>query len=145
MNLTHCFNIFFREAIEAFTGVLPFAYVASSCRCPPTHPKINVAQPAKCLKNKDGDVDTVSRLADTAHPIEFATDADPQSFWLSEITNSVTIDINLSYSGLQVIYVFSSFPNTEAPMKHDCTTSHTNISWSFLCQSKTTYGLPSFS
>ena len=127
--------------------MLPFAYVASSCRCPPTHPKINVAQPAKCLKNKDGDADTVSRLADTAHPIELATDADPHSFWLSEITNgtSVTIDINLSYSGLQVIYVFSSFPNTEALMKHDCTTSHTNISWSFPCQSKTSYGLPSFS
>jgi len=107
---------FFREATEAFTGVLPFAYVASSCRCPPTHPKINVAEPAKCLKNLEGDLDTVSRLADTAHPIEFATDGDTLSFWLSEITNSVTIDINLSYSGLQVMFFFFfSFSNTEAP------------------------------
>lgn len=89
--------------------MLPFAYVASSCRCPPTHPKINVAEPAKCLKNLEGDLDTVSRLADTAHPIEFATDGDTLSFWLSEITNSVTIDINLSYSGLQVMYFFCHF------------------------------------
>ena len=107
----------FREAIEVFTGVLPFAYVASSCRCPPTHPKINVAEPAKCLKNLEGDLDTVSRLADTAHPIEFATDGDTLSFWLSEITNNVTIDINLSYSGLQVIlsyFIFFVFKYSEA-------------------------------
>lgn len=76
--------------------------MASHCRCPPTHPKINVAEPAKCLKNVEGDLDTVSRLKDTAHPIEFATDGDTLSFWLSEITENATIDINLSYTGLQV-------------------------------------------
>ena len=82
--------------------MLPVAYVASNCRCPPTHPKINVAEPAKCLKNVEGDLDTVSRLADTAHPIELATDGDTQSFWLSKITENATISIDLSYSGLQV-------------------------------------------
>ena len=91
-----------REAIEAFTGVLPTVYVASNCRCPPTHPKINVAEPAKCLKNLDGDTDTVSRLNDTAHPTEFATDGDSLSYWLSEITENATIHINLAYAGLQV-------------------------------------------
>ena len=97
------FNTSSREAIEAFTGTLPSAYVASSCRCPPTHPKINVAVPAKCLRNVEGQIDdTVSRFADTAHPVEFATDGDSLSFWLSEITDNATIDINLSYSGLQV-------------------------------------------
>ena len=44
----------------------------------------------------------MSRLADTAHPIEFATDGDTLSFWLSEITENVTIDINLKYTGFQV-------------------------------------------
>ena len=98
------FLYFFREAIELFTGVLPSAYVASNCRCPPTHPKINAAEPAKCLKNLEGNnaTDSVSRLADTAHPIEFATDGDTLSFWLSEITENVTIDINLKYTGFQV-------------------------------------------
>ena len=97
------FLYFFREAIELFTGVLPSAYVASHCRCPPTHPKINAAEPAKCLKNLEGNAtDSVSRLADTAHPIEFATDGDTLSFWLSEITENVTIDINLKYTGFQV-------------------------------------------
>ena len=118
---------FFREAIEAFTGVLPFAYVASSCRCPPTHPKINVAEPAKCLKNLEGDLDTVSRLADTAHPIEFATDGDTLSFWLSEITNSVTIDINLSYSGLQVMYFFCHFQILRLLTSETCMTSQCHL------------------
>lgn len=96
--------LFIREAIEAFTGTLPSAYVASNCRCPPTHPKINVAAPANCLRNVEtGNIeDTVSRLADTAHPIELATDGDTLGFWLSEITEYATVDINLSYSGLQV-------------------------------------------
>ena len=94
-----------REAVEVFTGTLPSVYVASNCRCPPTHPKINVAEPAKCLRNQEGNLDdTVSRLADTAHPIEFATDGDTFSFWLSEIAENATVDINLSYSGLQVGY-----------------------------------------
>ena len=84
--------------------MLPVAYVASNCRCPPTHPKINVAEPAKCLKNLEGDLYTVSRLADTAHPIEFATDGDTQSFWLSKITENATISIDFSYSGLQVCF-----------------------------------------
>ena len=101
---------FIREAIEAFTGTLPSAYVASNCRCPPTHPKINVAAPANCLKNVEGDIDdTVSRLADTAHPIELATDGDTLGFWLSEITEYATVDINLSYSGLQVQGDYSKF------------------------------------
>jgi len=83
--------------------------VASNCRCPPTHPKINVAEPAKCLRNQEGNLDdTVSRLADTAHPIELATDGDTLSFWLSEITENATVDINLSYSGLQVGYFLLS-------------------------------------
>ena len=90
--------------MEAFTGVLSTVYVASNCRCPPTHPEINAAEPAKCLKNLDGDTETLSRLKDTAHPIELATDGDTLSFWLSEITENATIHINLAYTGLQVCW-----------------------------------------
>ena len=45
----------------------------------------------------------MSRLADTAHPVELATDGDTLSFWLSELTENATIDIELSYSRLQVL------------------------------------------
>ena len=45
----------------------------------------------------------MSRLADTAHPIELATDGDTLGFWLSELTENATIDIELSYLRLQVL------------------------------------------
>ena len=94
---------FLREVVEAFTGTLPPAYVASSCRCPPTHPEIMITAPARCRRNVEGNLDdTVPRLADTAHPIELATDGDTLGFWLSELTENATIDINLSYMRLQV-------------------------------------------
>ena len=44
----------------------------------------------------------VSRLADTAHPVEFATDGDSWSYWLSKSTDQVTIDIDLLYGQIQV-------------------------------------------
>ena len=99
---------FLREVIEAFTGVLPPEYVASQCRCPPTHPKIYpggpTSAPPRCLRNVEGSLDdAVSRLADTAHPVELATDGDTLGFWLSELTENATIDIELSYSRLQVL------------------------------------------
>ena len=45
----------------------------------------------------------MSRLADTAHPVQLATDGDTLGFWLSELTENATIDIELSYSRLQVL------------------------------------------
>ena len=45
----------------------------------------------------------MSRLADTAHPVELATDGDVVGFWLSELTENATIDIELSYLRLQVV------------------------------------------
>lgn len=89
--------------MEAFTGKLPSVYIANHCRCPPTHPKIIEGEPAKCLKNREiGALDTKLRLKDTAHPIQYATDGDLLTFWLSEITENVTLDINLLYERLQV-------------------------------------------
>ncbi|XP_067031738.1 usherin-like isoform X1 [Acropora muricata] len=103
-----------REVIEAFTGVLPPEYVASQCRCPPTHPKIYpggpTSAPSRCLRNVEGSLDdAVSRLADTAHPVELATDGDTLGFWLSELTENATIDIELSYSRLQVFSIVLTF------------------------------------
>jgi len=103
-----------REVIEAFTGVLPPEYVASHCRCPPTHPKIYpggpTSAPPRCLRNVNGSLDdAVSRLADTAHPVELATDGDTLSFWLSELTENATIDVELSYLRLQVFYIVLTF------------------------------------
>ena len=70
---------------------------------------ISVVPIQRDVEGRDID-NTVSRLADTAHPIEFATDGDTLSFWLSEITENATIDINLCYSGLQVwCFYFESY------------------------------------
>ena len=86
-----------------FTGTFPSTYIASECRCPPSHPKISTKLPAKCGKNSDStESSLVSRLSETSHPIEFATDFDPVTYWLSELTNEVTIDIDLLYGLLQV-------------------------------------------
>ena len=57
------------------------------------------------MKNADKlepDSNLESRLADTAHPIEFATDDDTYSYWLSQDTDKVTIDVDLMYGQLQV-------------------------------------------
>ena len=98
-----------REITEVYTGVFPTTYIASECRCPPTHPKISNSLPGrKCVKNSDtSETNLVSRLANTAHPVEFATDDDSWSYWLSEDTNQVTIDVNLMYGQLQVILIFT--------------------------------------
>ncbi len=89
-----------------YTGTFPTTYIASECRCPPTHPKISVSVPGrKCAKNwAKVESDLVSRLADTAHPVEFATDGDNWSYWLSQDTNEVIIDIDLLYGQIQVRY-----------------------------------------
>ena len=94
-----------------FTGTFPTTYVASECRCPPSHPKISNRLPGrKCAKNGDKlERDLVSRLADTAHPAEFATDDDNWSYWLSKNVDQVTIDIDLSYGQIQVCHYFQDF------------------------------------
>ena len=48
----------------------------------------------------------MSRLADVSHPVELATDGDTLGFWLSELTENATIDIELSYSRLQVLKTY---------------------------------------
>ena len=87
-----------------YTGVFPSTFIASECRCPPTHPKISNTVPGrKCAKNWDKtERNLVSRIAETAHPIKFATDGDSVSYWLSQDTEQVTINISLLYGQIQV-------------------------------------------
>ncbi|XP_028396319.1 LOW QUALITY PROTEIN: usherin-like [Dendronephthya gigantea] len=100
-----------REVTEVYTGTFPSTYILSGCRCPPMHPKISSALPGrKCAKNGDKtQTDLADRLADTAHPIEFATDGDSLSHWLSQDTEQVTIDVDLMYGELQVFHVIHEF------------------------------------
>jgi usherin len=95
-----------REVTEVYTGTFPTTYIASECRCPPTHPKISVRLPGrKCAKNWDNsERDLASRLADTAHPVEFATDGDNWSYWLSQDVDQVTIDVDLMHGQIQVCH-----------------------------------------
>ena len=80
-------------------------YIESQCRCPPTYPKIKPDKPGKCVKNGEIQNNEVSRISDTAHPVELVTDNVLASYWLSQLTDEVSIDVNMEYGELQVMVV----------------------------------------
>ncbi|KAK3721659.1 hypothetical protein QZH41_003681 [Actinostola sp. cb2023] len=99
-----------REVIEAFSGVLPQAYIATQCRCPPGYPKIMETTRAKCTKNGEFSAgQSTSRLADTAHPIELATDGDTTTYWQSKLTNTASLYLDLMYGEMQIFYIILEF------------------------------------
>ncbi|EDO46759.1 predicted protein [Nematostella vectensis] len=98
-----------REIMEALTGNLEKAYIATNCRCPPGYPKISTSKPAKCAKNIENAEDEVFRLATTAHPSEYMTDADTTTYWQSAVTDNATVEVDLLYQELQIFFVIMVF------------------------------------
>ncbi|XP_048585709.1 usherin isoform X2 [Nematostella vectensis] len=98
-----------REIMEALTGNLEKAYIATNCRCPPGYPKISTSKPAKCAKNIENAEDEVFRLATTAHPSEYMTDADTTTYWQSAVTDNATVEVDLLYQELQIFFVIMLF------------------------------------
>ncbi len=96
-------NLIYREVIEAMNGTLPSVYGYSYCRCPPSHPRIAITNSFYCTEN--GAVSTqepVLRLSSDAHPPEYLLDGSVTNYWISEMVENATIEVDLVYRNLQV-------------------------------------------
>ena len=54
------------------------------------------------MKNSEVQDSEVSRVASTGHPVEFVLDNVLATYWLSQLTDTVSLDIDLEYGVLQV-------------------------------------------
>eukprot|EP00058_Branchiostoma_floridae_P024730 XP_002610220.1 hypothetical protein BRAFLDRAFT_76999 [Branchiostoma floridae] len=109
-----------REVQEVYTGTFPELHADSSCRCPPSHPRINPLLERYCIRNGDPDTtaDIELRLDADAHPLAYINDDDLSSRWISDFFSSipgdtVTIDIDLSNGQYEVYYVIVNFYNPQ--------------------------------
>ncbi|XP_078675414.1 usherin-like isoform X2 [Branchiostoma floridae x Branchiostoma belcheri] len=109
-----------REVQEVYSGTFPELHADSSCRCPPTHPRINPLLERYCIRNGDPDntANIQLRLDDDAHPLAYINDDDLSSRWVSDFFSSipgdtVTIDIDLSNGQYEVYYVIVNFYNPQ--------------------------------
>ena len=86
-----------REVIQVYSGELPEVRIQTSCRCPPTHPRIRPLHTRYCIRNgvPDNTGDEVLRLANFSHPLEYLNDGDFNSYWVSAFLDDVTIEVNL--------------------------------------------------
>ena len=62
------------------------------------------------MKNVASGSQLVQRLSDESHVPEYMTDGEAITYWLSEQTDEVSIEIDLKYSRLQVSELSFNFP-----------------------------------
>lgn len=78
----------FREVRELYTGSLPFSYLNTECRCPPSHPVIDLDDETRCIQHDGGDLTnrgSSDRINPNAHPPGFVNDLriDQDNGWIS--------------------------------------------------------------
>lgn len=97
-----CLN--FREIVEVMKGSLPWAHAIPACRCPPSHPRILPGNDRFCIKNgvPDTSLDTVLRISSNAHPLQYANDGDPNSFWVSSFLDEIIFTLDMQNGQFQV-------------------------------------------
>ena len=99
-----------REINALFRGndSLSKVYIDSECRCPASHPRIADYFSRMCLTNDPTSMNAEMRINERAHPLEFITDGDVSTFWLSKLINKVVITIDLK-SQYQIFYILIQF------------------------------------
>lgn len=98
--------VIFREVQYIYNGLLMDEdhLVQPNCSCPSRFPALVPSDSGSCQQNP-GNLsltDTVPRLNHLAHPIDFITDDDLNTFWISQVnstveTNSIVIDFESVY------------------------------------------------
>ena len=83
--------------MEVYTGEFPKVAIQSSCRCPPTHPRVKPLSTHLCISNgvADNTGDEILRLHNDSHPLAYLNDGDSNSMWVSAFLSDVTIEVDL--------------------------------------------------
>ncbi|XP_037397596.1 usherin [Pygocentrus nattereri] len=112
-----------REIEKVYSGRLPHLHAQSSCRCPPSHPRVHPLVERYCIPNAADDTtnNRVLRLNLDAHPLHYINDNDIGTSWVSSILSTpekldegVTITIDLENGQYQVFYVILQFQSAQA-------------------------------
>ena len=92
-----CVLVFNREVGEVYAGVLIATRVQSDCRCPPAAPRVNPLDTRYCMSNgvSSSVANTVLRISDMSHPLQYANDDDVNSVWISKFQQNVTLEVDL--------------------------------------------------
>jgi hypothetical protein len=108
------------EIFELF-GIKKYNTIQPECRCPNEYPRNLEADSTDCLSNRNESItllNTLSRLNEYAHPINYINDDDFKTSWIScilTITNPISIVIDFE-NGVYIIQrieiFFSSLPPT---------------------------------
>ena len=99
---------FSREVQELFEGSLPFNYLSTECRCPPSHPVIDFDDETRCIQHDGGDLvsrGASDRINPLAHPPGFINDLNigDSNGWISSPGDrQVNITLNLTNSIYEV-------------------------------------------
>ncbi|XP_066923568.1 usherin-like [Clytia hemisphaerica] len=134
-----------REIVECQKGVIPDVPY-SQCRCPESHPRISPSNVFHCMKNGAQSSQRIERLSKESHVPEYLVDGEAITYWISEQTNEVTIDIDLKYSKLQVFLVsilFYSPPAKGMKIERSLDFGKTYQAWQYFsddCQQS--FGIP---
>ncbi|KAL7861379.1 hypothetical protein SRHO_G00128200 [Serrasalmus rhombeus] len=112
-----------REIEKVYSGQLPHLHAQSSCRCPPSHPRVHPLVERYCIPNAADDTtnNRVLRLNLDAHPLHYINDNDIGTSWVSSILSTpekldegVTITMDLENGQYQVFYVILQFQSAQA-------------------------------
>ncbi|KAM9466939.1 usherin [Clarias gariepinus] len=105
-----------REIEEVYSGAMPVLHTQTSCRCPPTHPRVHPIVERYCIPNGADDTtnNRLLRLHPHAHPLNYINDNDIGTAWVSSVFSSledqgVSITIDLESGQYQVFYVILQF------------------------------------
>ncbi|XP_060070524.1 usherin-like [Ylistrum balloti] len=95
-----------REISELYTGTLPETRAQNECLCPPSHPRIKPNQEHYCIPNgvPDNRGDSILRLNNQSHNLQYINDGDSRSLWISKFQDTVNITVDLG-DKFQVFYI----------------------------------------
>eukprot|EP00118_Oscarella_pearsei_P005184 m.23504 g.23504 ORF g.23504 m.23504 type:complete len:5054 (+) comp28492_c0_seq1:2267-17428(+) len=99
-----------RSVQELYSSNLPALPIFSSCRCPPSHPRVDSTNHFDCVvfPGQTSSL-SVSRLNSDAHPVNYINDVNPLTRWQSYPgRKEVNITINLGYT-VEVPYMIAQF------------------------------------
>ncbi len=80
-----------------YSGELPTLAIQSECRCRGSHPRVNPSQTTHCIPNgvPDNLGDELLRLNNESHPLQYLSDGDSNSYWVSSFTSDVMVTVDL--------------------------------------------------
>ncbi|PAA46229.1 hypothetical protein BOX15_Mlig008391g4 [Macrostomum lignano] len=79
-----------------YNGSFPKIHVQSECRCPEQMPMpvLTTFAQTTCKSNIDLDTTSTVRINGESHPVQYVNDRDPNTFWVSQMMETVKLDID---------------------------------------------------